>query len=285
MREIACQFGEQGRLQGVVTVPTEARLSRLALVLVSAGLTAKSGPYRLYADIARGLAHRGFTVLRFDLGGVGSSQIARPDKPLQVRTEQDIRDAIDYLEASHEVTEFVVGGLCSGAEDAFRYAERDARTRGVILVDPHAYENTYWRFRGLLTRYSLNRVVYRILRTAKVINVVEDSKNRSNVEGFEGSLINYQYMDKTESTRILSALINRDAMVHYIYTAGSIDTFHHSNQFRSMFPKLNLRERVTVDFLSHIEHIQIFGEDRRTLVDAIIRRIVATYPARELLAD
>jgi hypothetical protein len=74
-------------------------------------------------------------------------------------------------------------------------------------------------------------------------------------------------------------------MVHYIYTAGSIDTFHHSNQFRSMFPKLNLRERVTVDFLSHIEHIQIFGEDRRTLVDTIIRRIVATYPARELLAD
>lgn len=277
MRETACQFGESDRLFGVVTVPQEPRRAGPALVLVSAGLTAKSGPYRLYTEIARELAGSGFMVLRFDLGGIGNSQVARPDQPLQVRTEQDIRDALAYLEANHDVHEFVLGGLCSGAEDAFRFAERDLRIQGVILIDPHAYDTTWWRLRGVLSRYTLNRIVYRGLRTIRAITVVEDSKNRSNIEGFEGSLINYQYMDKCESRRILSALVNRNIGIHYIYTGGSIDTFHHRDQFRAMFPGVTPNGRLVVDFLPHVEHVQIFSEDRRALIDTVVRRFSAMY--------
>jgi pimeloyl-ACP methyl ester carboxylesterase len=276
MREVACQFGEKGRLFGVATVPRERRKGP-ALVLISAGLTAKSGPYRLYAEIARELAASGFAVLRFDLGGIGNSQIARPDLPLPVRTEQDIQHALRYLETNHDVHEFVVGGLCSGAEDAFRHAEKDARIRGVVLVDPHAYDTAYWRLRALFSRYFLNRIVYKLLRMAKAINVVEDSRNKSNVEGFEGSLVNYQYMDQGESTRILSALVERHAGVHYIYTGGSIDTFHHRRQFRAMFPGVTPNDRLVVDFLPHIEHVQIFAEDRKALVDTVVRRFSAMY--------
>lgn len=277
MREIACQFGEGQRLHGVMTMPLTVRRPGLALVLVSAGLTSKSGPYRLYTEIAREVAERGFMVLRFDLGGIGNSQISRPDQPLHARTEQDIQDALAFLEASHRVTEFVLGGLCSGAEDAFRHAEKDPRTLGVVLVDPHAYETKYWRLRGMLTRYSLNRVVYRILRTIKVVNVVEDSQSRSNIEGFEGNLINYQYMNLSESTRILSTLIDRGTNVHYIYTGGRIDTFHHKDQFRAMFRNLNFNGHVQVDHLPHIEHIQIFSEDRKALVDTVVRRFSTMY--------
>jgi hypothetical protein len=277
VKEIACQFGEQGRLHGVVTVPSEPRLPTLALVLVSAGLTAKPGPYRLYTQIARTLAEKGFMTLRFDLGGIGNSQIADPDEPLSVRTRDDISDALTYLDANHGASEFVIGGLCSGAEDAFRYAEHDARTKGVILIDPHAYQNAYWRVRGHLTRYSLNRVVYKILRLVRAINVVEDTGSRSNIEGLEGSLVDYQYMEKDEATRILSALLARNAGIHYIYTGGSIDTFHHANQFRAMFPGVKLSGRLAVDFLPYIEHIQIFDEDRDVLVETIVRRFAANY--------
>jgi hypothetical protein len=277
MKEIACQFGEKDRLFGVVTIPQKARRPGPALVLVSAGLTAKSGPYRLYTEIARELAGSGFVVLRFDLGGIGNSQVARPDQPLQVRTEQDIRDALGYLEANHDVRAFVVGGLCSGAEDAFRYAEKDARIQGVMLVDPHTFDTAYWRFRGILSRYTLDRIVYRFLRAMRVITVIEDSKNRSNIEGFEGSLINYHYMDKGEATRILSALVDRDTRIHYVYTGGSIDTFHHKDQFRAMFPGVKLNGQLVVDFLPHVEHVQIFDEDRRALIDTVVRRFSAMY--------
>lgn len=277
MKEIACQFGENKRLHGVVTVPLDARRPNLALVLVSAGFTAKIGPYRLYTDIARALAELGFMTLRFDLGGIGNSQIARPDQTLQERTKQDIQDALTYLETSREIDDFVIGGLCSGAEDAFRYAETDERARGVILVDPHAYQNLAWRVRGIFTRYSLNRVVYKMLRTTKAINVVVDSQGNSNVEGFEGSLINYQYMAQDESTRILSTLVDRGTHVHYIYTAGRIDTFHHKNQIHSMFPTIDFKDRLAIDHLPHIQHVQIFAEDRHILVDTIVRRFVSMH--------
>ncbi|MGH8194161.1 MAG: serine aminopeptidase domain-containing protein [Woeseiaceae bacterium] len=277
MKEIACQFGENKRLHGVLTVPREARRPNLALVLVSAGFTAKSGPYRLYTDIARALAELGFMTLRFDLGGIGNSQIARPDQPLQERTKQDIRDALTYLETNREINDFVIGGLCSGAEDAFRYAETDERTQGVILVDPHAYRNFAWRVRGILTRYSFNRIVYKVLRTTKVINVVVDTQDNSNVEGFEGSLIDYQYMAQKESTRILSTLVDRGTHVHYIYTAGRIDTFHHKSQIYSMFPTVDFKDRLAIDHLPHIQHVQIFAEDRRILVDAIVRRFASLH--------
>ncbi|MGH8168711.1 MAG: hypothetical protein ACREQ1_15830, partial [Woeseiaceae bacterium] len=189
----------------------------------------------------------------------------------------DIRDALVWLEEQHGIDEFVLGGLCSGAEDAFRYAANDARVKGVILIDPHAYQTPLWRFRGLLTRYSINRIIYKMLRTIKAINVVEDSKSRSDVEGFEGSLINYQYMDRAESTRILSELVERRTKVHYIYTGGRIDTFHHKDQFPAMFPGIDFKGQLTVDHLPYIEHVQIFGQDRQELINTITRRFSAAY--------
>jgi hypothetical protein len=280
MRELACQFGEASRLQGVLTMPRNARPGPV-LVLISAGLTAKSGPYRLYASLARTLARHGFMTLRFDLGGIGSSQIARPDQGLEERTMADIRDALEYLERTHGAREFVLGGLCSGAEDSFRYAETDARVTGVVLVDPHAYESPYWHVRGRFTRYLLNRIVFKLLRVTKLINVVDDEKTKSNVEGFEGQLINYQYMRSEEAARILSTLLGRGARVHYIYTAGRIDVFHHRRQFRSMFPGIAC-DAVVLDHLPFIEHVQIFGEDRDLLVDTITRRFLEGWgePAR-----
>lgn len=284
IREIACQFGEASRLQGVLTMPRGAARSSPAMVLLSAGLTAKSGPYRLYARIARAVAEHGVMTLRFDLGGIGSSQIARPDQSLEERTEADIRDALGWLESTHGVREFVLGGLCSGAEDAFRYAEKDERAVGVVLVDPHAYETPYWRVRGKLTRYLLNRIVFKILRVAKLLDIVEDEKTRSRVEGFEGNLINYQYMPPEESSRILSTLVARGVRVHYIYTAGRIDIFHHARQFRSMFPGVPLGPTVVVDHLPYIEHVQIFAQDRELLVDTIRRRFLEAWSGEERAA-
>lgn len=279
MKEIACEFGERGRLKGILTLPAIPGNSGLALVLVSAGLTAKTGPYRLYTECARELAGRGFATLRFDLGGIGLSQIDSPGLPLPQRTEQDIREALAFLASEHGVSHFVVGGLCSGAEDAFRYAEGDDRVRGVVLIDPHAYETAYWRIRGFFTRYTANRIVYRILRSVGAVRVAGDGDghNALSVEGFEGKLIDYQYMNRQESTRILGTLLDRGVRVHYVYTGGSIDTFHAASQFPAMFPDLETRGRVAVDFLPYIEHVQIFGEDRALLVDTVVRQFKAAF--------
>ena len=277
MTDLACQFGEGKRLKGVISRSTQSASRNGAFVLISAGFTSKIGPYRLYVDLSRSLADLGLTTLRFDLGGIGSSQTLDPDQPLPIRTAADIKDALDYLQDHHDIQHFVIGGLCSGAEDAFRYALEDQRVRGVLLIDPHAYVTKAWRIKKILSRAYFNRVVYKLLRVFQIITVVSDENRGAKAEGFEGSLIDYQYMKKKESAGILAALIQRGTKLHYIYTGGRSDKYNHKNQFYKMFEGIDFQNCVTLDYLPHIEHVQDFDEDREELVSVISRRLVAAY--------
>lgn len=274
--DVACQFGRDQRLHGVVSEAHEPAEGAPMVVLVSAGLTGKPGPYRLYVDTARELAGLGISTLRFDLGGIGNSQIDNPQQPLLDRTNADIEAALDYLSATYGCKAFILGGLCSGAEDSFRYAKTDARVCGVVMIDPHAYDTAYWRLRKYLCRHFFDRVGYKLMRMSGIVHVVQGQKHSTSVEGFEGSLINYQYMPREESTWILKSLSERGVAVHYIYTGGRIDIFHRPAQIRSMFPDARLRRTLTIDHIPHIEHIQIFAEDRAELVRTIRRRVQET---------
>lgn len=239
------------------------------LILVSAGLMSKSGPYRLYTQIARDLAGKEIRTLRFDLGGIGNSEQIDPSLPLIERTRVDIHDAIEYVAQTFAPSGIVLAGLCSGAEDSFRYAAEDARVQGVVLIDPHAYVTAGWRFRRIFSRHFLNRIVYKILRVARLIDLGEEGQRDNQAEGFEGDLINYQYMDRDEARSILKKLIARGTRFHYIYTGGMIDKFNHRSQFYRMFDGVDFRGLETVTHLPTIEHVQVFDEDRRLLIDTI----------------
>ena len=269
MKEVACQFGEQGRLHGVVTTPGDMDVSGSMLVLVSAGLMAKTGPYRLYTQIARDLADKGIRSLRFDLGGIGNSEQVDPSLPLIERTRIDIGDAVEYVTQAFDAPGIVLAGLCSGAEDSFRYAAEDSRVQGVVLIDPHAYMTSGWRIRRFFSRHFLNRVVYKLLRIARLIDLGEEGRRDDQAEGFEGDLINYQYMRKEEARSILQKLIARKVCFHYIYTGGLIDRFNHRSQFYSMFAGVDFCGFETVTHLPTIEHVQVFDEDRKLLISTI----------------
>jgi len=74
MHEIACQFGPEERLFGIVSQPERPRIGAPAVLFLTAGLLHHVGPHRLYVQAARQLNTLGFTALRFDLGDVGDSQ-------------------------------------------------------------------------------------------------------------------------------------------------------------------------------------------------------------------
>lgn len=151
MKESSCQFGEYRQLAGILTAPDEPA-PRAALVLVSAGLSPKFGPFRLYAELARRLSREGFLTLRLDLGGIGDSRQDYASYPLEKRTRLEIEAALDYLSVRYELNGIVLGGLCSGAEDAFRSAELDTRVTGVVMIDPFAYRTSGWLWRHVLYR-------------------------------------------------------------------------------------------------------------------------------------
>lgn len=269
MKEAACQFGDQDRLHGVLTLPDGDAAPATAFVLVSGGFMSKPGPYRLYRQLAHHLSTLGICTLRFDLGGIGNSEQVDPGLPLAERTRIDIRDAVDFVELRLGNVEFVLGGLCSGAEDSFRYAAEDARVSGVVMIDPHAYLTPGWKYHNLFSRHFFNRVIYKLMKLTKRLNLGEEAARLNRAEGFEGQLINYQYMPEREARGILETLIARGVRLHYIYTAGRIDTFNHREQFYRMFRGIDFGGLETVSHLPDTGHVQVFAEDRERLAETI----------------
>lgn len=259
MKETSCQFGPNRSLAGILTEPASP-MRRAAVVLVSAGVTPKFGPFRLYAELARRLSRDGFTTLRFDLGGIGDSSQAYEGHPLEQRTRLQIGAALDCLTQRFELDEIVLGGLCSGAEDSFRQAEHDVRVKRLLLIDPFAYETS-----GFLWRHLRYRAKQRLLRAVRY---------HVPLVGPGASLVNYEHMSLPESSRILQVLLKRRVRLHFVYTAGMRRHFNHAGQLQKMFHGLDFDGLVRIDHLSKLDHTQLLEDDRRSLIEAIAKRIV-----------
>jgi dienelactone hydrolase len=261
--ETTSQFGEHRQLVGVMSEPANCA-PRIGFVLVNAGVVPKHGPFRMYVQLARRLAEAGIVTLRFDLGSIGDSQQRYANQPLKARTTLEIRAAVDHLTERYSLEGIAIGGLCSGAEDAFAYAEADPRIRGVVLIDPFSYRTRGWTWRNIL---------YRIARRSlRAVNVYEPIAIRANAAP-RARLVHYKYMERGESGRILRALVARSARIHFVYTG--LDAFNHRGQLKDMFPDLDFADRVTVDHFPRMDHTQLLEEDRHALAASLSAAIVA----------
>ena len=271
MNDICVRFGENQRLHGILT-KSNNNSSEMTVLIISAGFTSTQGPYRLNTLICRELAAQNINALRFDLGGLGESLPHSPEKSILERTQIDIKDAIDFLEQQNLTKNLVIMGLCSGAEDSFQYAGVDSRVSGVLMIDPHSYPSL-----GFYLRYYFGLPMYlRILaKTKKIIRQLTPKSRKLTITGtYEPSLVNYQYLPKKDSCKIMQELINRNTLIHYIYTGGVISRFNYPKQVKAMFSSINLKQLVSVDHIPNIEHTQVHRYERKLLIDSVTNCLV-----------
>jgi hypothetical protein len=263
MSEHAVQFGPESGLAGVITEPLAGR-PRSALVLVTAGLLPKCGPYRLYAELARRVAGEGVVTLRYDASGIGDSAPSGSALPLRARTELEIGAAIDLLQQRYGLAKVLLGGLCSGAEDSLRAGASDARVSGVLMIDPFAYRTPGW-----FVRHLLHRGARRALRAIGAYEPFQGEASERN----RPRAVTYRYMERAEAAAALRQLLARDARAHFVYTAGARERFNHPRQLSAWFPELELSGRVTLDHFPRLDHTQLLSDDRRTLIEALASRL------------
>lgn len=263
MKERCCQFGPEGRLAGIITEPTE-RAPTFGLVLVSAGLVPKFGPYRLYAELARHLASEGVVSLRFDLGGIGESAPEPSARPLKARTELEIQAALGVLKERYDLQGIALGGLCSGAEDSLRSAAMDPRVTRVVLIDPFAYRTWGWAWRNFV-----HRSARRILRGLGLYRPL----TRPRTQGSAARVVRYQYMAHAEAKQALDALLKRRVRVHFLYTGGARELFNHQRQLQASFSDLDFKGLVSCDYLPNLDHTQLLEADRQHLIEVIAHRL------------
>jgi alpha/beta superfamily hydrolase len=151
--EHAVIFAGGHPLVGVLTeAETDGNPARPAVVFLNAGILHRVGPNRLHVRIARELARRGFASLRFDVSGVGDSPPRTDGLPLRTAALGDIREALDFVGAQLGASTFILVGLCSGADLAFRAALDDERIVGAVLIDGLPYHTLRSRFHHYSSR-------------------------------------------------------------------------------------------------------------------------------------
>ncbi len=154
--EESLQFGDGGRLLGILTLPNLRPPNAQELpmfVFLNAGLLHRVGPHRLYVRLARNLARMGLASLRVDLAGTGDS----PPR-LGLTNEQsvaaDFEEILSVLATYGGSRAIVLAGLCSGADNAIRLTLNERRVVGLVLLDPVCSPDDGFHTRSLVYSYT-----------------------------------------------------------------------------------------------------------------------------------
>ncbi|MEP6883768.1 MAG: alpha/beta fold hydrolase [Gammaproteobacteria bacterium] len=133
--------------------------TRRGVVLLNAGATSHVGPNRMYVELSRQWAARGYSVLRLDLAGLGDSNTrpGRPDNEVYPpRAIDDIALGVEYLRREHGVESVTLAGLCAGAYHALRSATAGLAIDTLLMINPLTF---YWQEGMTLSDLQIGEVV------------------------------------------------------------------------------------------------------------------------------
>ena len=159
--ERAVVIGKYRSLVGIVTRGLACQTGFPVVVILNTGIFHRVGHGRMWLTLSRVLARMGYTVLRFDLSGIGDSE-SRPEalSPWE-SVVADIGEVADWIETTLGTRHMILMGRCSGADHAVFYGSSDPRVVGLVLLDP-AIPRT--------SRYHLHFYGKRLLRLRSWLN-------------------------------------------------------------------------------------------------------------------
>lgn len=260
MREKAVRFGKTKSLVGIVTEASSGgRDDGPAVILLNSGILHHVGACRLHVKLARTLAPAGYTVMRFDHSGIGDSDARRETLPFEKSAVLDVQEAMDYLTATRGVREFVLMGLCSGADMSFKVAGADSRVVGMMQLDAWAYRTLgYW------ARHYGNRVlklsVWKHWLRRKLAAVFRRSDTEGTAPSRPGAeAVTPEYRRVFPPREVvatdLRTLLQRGVRFFNVFSGGQEEHFNHRGQYRAAFRSVDFRDQLRVEYLPDADHL------------------------------
>lgn len=271
MNEKVYTFGKDGCLVGIVTEPNGdlQKESTPAVLLWNAGLLHRVGPYRLYVDVGRKLASLGFLVFRFDLSGKGDSETRKDSRSYEQRAVGDIQEAMDFLSAKKGMDEFVLMGLCSGADEAHPVAVVDSRVTGAVLLDGYGYRTWGFYMRRCGPRL-LNLRAWKNFLKRKYSNVSLKSREARSENDIKKQIFEREFPPKKEVEADLVKLIERGVNLLYIYSGGvKYGYYNYLGQFKAMFRSIDFQDKIQLEYFDEADHTYTLLTDRDKLITSI----------------
>ncbi len=265
MKETVLSFGDRGHLAGVLCEPDAGALkARAAPVLVwNVGVQHHVGPYRIWVDLARALAAKGYRSLRFDLGNMGDSEASRGTPAA------DVGDAMTALEKRLGQREFTLVGFCSSVDQLHEVGLADPRVTSMAYVEGYAYKTRrYWQrwpLRFLSTVRWQNKLYYRLKDTKLFGDKKSGAIDAPELGGGAGVMFDRKYPTPEQFARDLDTLTARGVRLLLMY-AGLDSTYSHPDQLLDLTQGRDFGDRLELVFMGGADHIFYRSEDRALAV-------------------
>ena len=268
MKELAVNLGADGNLVAVVTLPSEAK-KPIGLLLLNAGVVHRVGPYRTSVKLARRMAARGYTTVRFDLAGIGDSRSPPRALPFREQAIRDVQTVMDYLERAHHLRAFAVYGICGGAVNAYWAALGDERIAAIFMMDGYAYptlKSLALQFTRRVKTLSLRRVPA-ILR--RELSRLLPSRYRQTAPE-DLADVRLSPPPRREFAAGVQWMVDRGVRVTFLYS-GSVyrDYYSYALQLRDAFRRYRFPQQVSCHYVPAIDHLVTALESQRTLFSLV----------------
>lgn len=271
VKESVKKFGRHGSLIGIVSEPSRPA-DGPAVVILNAGIIHKAGPSRFSVGLARRLAGAGSRVLRFDLSGIGDSEMSTEEGTLVEIVQRDIADAIALMDDGRGV---VLAGLCSGADNAFYVAADDERVVGLVLIDPTIHRTPGYYRRRNLQRLKSPRSWWNVLSGRSLYLRWRARRAAPPLPpGYYGLLT----CDREEALGRARKMRERRVKFLYIVTGGASEYCNHPDQILESLPDAFHPDDLCVEWRPEMGHtLDRLGD--RSWCEERIERFVAAFGA------
>jgi pimeloyl-ACP methyl ester carboxylesterase len=270
MRERAIRFGKATPLIGVLTEPARAE-GRPGVVFLNSGILHHVGACRLHVRLARRLAEDGFTSLRFDLSGIGDSEARKDSLSFEQSAVLEVREAMDYLQASKGIGEFLLVGLCSGADMGFRVSLEDPRVVGLAQMDAYAYRTSGYYLHHYGPRLLSAEVWKNFLRRKLLgrVPAAPGAKGSEPGEDYVRAEYRRRFPPKAEVEAGLRTLAGRGVDLLFLFSGGQVDHYNHRRQHERAFRSIDFRGWIRVEYYGDADHL-FSAFEHQEAVDRVI---------------
>lgn len=286
MIERAVAFGPEAGLVGILAEPSpdQALSNAPALLMWNVGIQHRVGPYRIQVDIARDLARRGLASLRFDVSGMGDSEVRKDNLLDRERAVTDAREAMALLERRRGVRTFVPIGFCSSVDSVHALALEDERVVGVCFLEGYAYPTRgFWlryprrllskeRWKRYLTHVASSRLAILSRREIAVDPLKEE-------RAAMGSVFARQYPTREQFGAEVRRIESRGARMLFVYVGGDTD-FNHRGQFKEMVGTRRIGRGTEVEYYDGADHTFFRVADRARVIARIGEWAVRSFGAQ-----
>lgn len=261
MREETLVLDDVRGLFGILTLPDNTRPKAPVLVLPTAGLIHRVGPFRLHVHIARALAEDGFASLRLDKPGAG-------DMPRQEDLDETgvLRLAMDSVTHYTDIKQFALGGLCSAADTAWRLTLDDERIRGLLMIDGLANRGLWYTIGRLQRKLRQPPVdwVPDVMRRLQTPRTAGGAPSTSRVDML--AYRNWPPMNMVNSQ--MHSMLQRDVEVLVLYT-GSSSYLLNPRQIGTTFGNAVHDKHFQSAFWADCDHTFMLRPHRERLIAAV----------------